>query len=647
MDREKERVWNSSLIAFIFILIVSFVTVIFIQGGSLVENLKFIILHSRMFFVNYMIVLSYFSIILWTKRKALAFSILMIIAAAFAILNYFVLSMRGTPFSFADINAAYFGLSIFFSVYDPLLIIIIGIFAFIIFGVLCFFAYKKIFRKNKIDYMISIVIIAVTFVSLLACDKFRWAANNAWAQNDYLSNGIIYNFYNSYKFTKVSAPDDYSEENVLEIISKADSEDIIENDVQKPNILFVQVEALMDPYLIEGIRYSSNPVSNISSLMENYTSGVMRVNVIGGSTVNTEFEILTGLPSNMLRAGDYPYLSIASYNTVESISFYLKKQGYKTTAIHNWFADFYNRDKVFANLGFDMYIPLEFMNNVERDEWYMKDTAFLKYLPLVLESTPEPDFIEGITVQMHGPYEKSKMDNSEIKVEGNYNQEIINNLERYVNKCYQTDLVIGELVSYFENFAEPVVCVFYGDHQPALEIFSSQQSVIDRYQVPYVIYSNYDMEREEKDLQSYQLSAYLLDRLNIEGGLITDFHSSFLEDSNYLKYLNIIQYDILAGEKYAYKEQEIFEPTKMQFGIEKIEVEKIEKKENKFIIHGKNFNISSKVFLNKKEQDCTYINSETLEVNHLIRDKDMIEIKQVGMYRAVGDIVQYNYFEEN
>ena len=243
-----------------------------------------------------------------------------------------------------------------------------------------------------------------------------------------------------------------------------------------PNIIILQIEAFMDPLTIPGLKYSQDPIPNMRKLMDEYSSGNLQVNVFGGSTVNSEFEVLTGLPTKYLGTGDYPYLTKITYEPMESMAHYLSDR-YQTTAIHNWYGDFYNRDKVFPNLGFERFISKENIVDGTYDKYYMDDSCFEEYIPRVLKESKERDFIYGITVQMHGPYSTTKPDAATINVTGNYKPEILNNIEQYVNTLNKVDTVIGHLIEYFDATDEPIVFFAFGDHQPALDILNDTDFV--------------------------------------------------------------------------------------------------------------------------------------------------------------------------
>ena len=77
-----------------------------------------------------------------------------------------------------------------------------------------------------------------------------------------------------------------------------------------PNIIFVQLETFIDPYELNFLSYSEDPIPNFHKLMQNYTSGYLTVPVVGAGTANTEFEVLTGMGIRFFGLGEYPYKTV-------------------------------------------------------------------------------------------------------------------------------------------------------------------------------------------------------------------------------------------------------------------------------------------------------------------------------------------------
>ena len=130
----------------------------------------------------------------------------------------------------------------------------------------------------------------------------------------------------------------------------------------------VQLESFFDPKYIKGAEYDIDPIPTFSYLKENYSTGSFSVSTIGSGTANTEFETISGLNLDFFGPGEYPYNTILKNKACSSINYALKESGYSTHAIHNHQGNFYGRNTVFSNLGFDTFTPIEFMNATEKSE---------------------------------------------------------------------------------------------------------------------------------------------------------------------------------------------------------------------------------------------------------------------------------------
>ena len=136
------------------------------------------------------------------------------------------------------------------------------------------------------------------------------------------------------------------------------------------------------------------------------------------------------------------------------------------------------------------------------------------------------------------------------------------------------------------------------------------------------------LEKENEDLNSFQLSSMVLNKLDIHNGTITKFHQSRKGTLDYYTDLNKLQYDMLYGEQYVYNGEVPFERTKIQMGIEKIKVLEITNNFNDIYITGENFTESCQVFLNNESVDTIYVNDKTLKLeDKSLQFEDIIEIK--------------------
>lgn len=188
-------------------------------------------------------------------------------------------------------------------------------------------------------------------------------ANLATAYNNY---GFVYCFSNSVVDVGIGQPSDYSEDKMLEIKDDLDSVGTTDSTLgkDKPNVIFVQLESFMDPSYVKYLTFNENPIPNFTKLKKECTSGFLTMPAIGAGTANSEFEVLSGFNVAYFGAGEYPYKTILGKQTIETMATQLKLDGYSTHAMHNHDGTFYDRYKVYKNMGFDTFTPMEYMYNL-------------------------------------------------------------------------------------------------------------------------------------------------------------------------------------------------------------------------------------------------------------------------------------------
>ena len=265
-----------------------------------------------------------------------------------------------------------------------------------------------------------------------------------------------------------------------------------------------------------------------------------------------------------------------------------------------------------------------------------------------LNSTEGSDFVYTISVQAHGDYPKEQiLENPKIEVSGLPDEETTNAFTYYINQLYEVDQFVGELVEALSNIDEDTVLVLFGDHLPTLGFKDEDLVNNSIFQTEYVIWSNFDMPKNDQDLTAYQLTSTVLNSLNIDNGVLTKFHNQFKNTSDYLNDLKLLQYDMLYGEHYIYGGTNPFIATDLKMGtydisitdvyeetttpeeveiLENIEpsedseaIEEIDELEgkNNLVVKGENFNEFSKVYINGKYNKTVFIDSNTLMVNDI------------------------------
>ena len=307
----------------------------------------------------------------------------------------------------------------------------------------------------------------------------------------------------------------------------------------------------------------------------------------------------------------------------DSIAYDLKRQGYATAGFHNNDATFYERYIDYSNLGFDVFAGMEHMYGLNyTPRGWAKDDVLDDLMIERMKQTEGRDYITTITVQCHGRYPKKHTEtltDLDCYFTGQYEGDRAKQAawEYYINMCKECDNMLMNLVAKLGRLDEPTVLFMYGDHLPSLELQESDLEGISLYETEWVMWDNIGLRKEKKDLTAYQASTYIFNRLGLEGGLMQSFHNQYMNSDNqedYLDKLELLEYDTLYGNNYAFDERNPFPQTNMTMGIRNIAVDRYEIKGEWVWIYGKNFNEFSEVHVDGKSVDTIYVNSDTLAI---------------------------------
>jgi phosphoglycerol transferase MdoB-like AlkP superfamily enzyme len=143
------------------------------------------------------------------------------------------------------------------------------------------------------------------------------------------------------------------------------------------------------------------------------------------------------------------------------------------------------------------------------------------------QKTPgQPAFIFNVTMQNHGGYTDSYPE-LESGVTTSYDSAV---LAQYLSLMKLTDEALEELIDYFSQVDEKTVIVFFGDHQPSSTVArvitgTTDSEDVTRYQVPYLVWANYEIEsRTDCDTSLNYLAAQVLEA----AGVPTSAYQNFL-----------------------------------------------------------------------------------------------------------------------
>ena len=559
------------------------------------------------------------------RRRVFLRVLLTIFWMALGIINGVLLTQRVTPFTGPDLHLITDAFKIanrYLPVWGFVMVVIAALLA--LFWLIRLFAKAPRYQgPMKYKYNIPLVlagIVAFTGITKLALEKrvlSQYFGNIAFAYEDY---GYPYCLATTIFNTGISCPQDYSQASIDQILKDGDKAGTTDTE-KRPNIIFLQLESFFDPKLVNYLELSEDPIPYFRKLMKEYSSGYYRVPSVGAGTANTEFESITGMSLHYFGPGEYPYKSILRETTCESAPYVLKKLGYSTHAIHNNEANFYGRRTIFPNLGFDSFTSEEYMPREDEQNplGWVKDEVLTEEILKAMESTEEPDYIYTISVQGHGDYpDEPILEDPKITVSGSDTEEQNCKWEYYVNQINEMDQFVQELTEALSKCGEDVVLVMYGDHLPTMGL--EVEDLENRYlfQTNYVIWDNMGLKKKDENLSSYQMAAEVMDRLGIHEGTIFKYHQARKNTKNYQVDLEMLQYDLLYGQQYAYQGKNPFERTKMRMGIYDATLDSIVAApglEDSYYIKGTNYTPSSQLKINGEWYDTTYVNPTTLLIS--------------------------------
>lgn len=336
-------------------------------------------------------------------------------------------------------------------------------------------------------------------------------------------NGMVVTFVMNLAYMSIDEPEGYDRDEVEALLASYETVEpgggaaqggsagngiAGEGSSQLPNIIVVMNEAFSDMASVADFVASEDYMPFIHSLQqgaEDTITGNLQVSVCGGNTANSEFEFLTGNSMAFLPQGSIPYQQYL-IGEIPAIPVHLQEMGYYTVATHPYNATGWDRDTIYPLLGFERSIFIKEYDRSNKLRSYISDAACVDKIIEVYEEKEEgtPLFLFNVTMQNHGGYtDKYTNFTPDIKVEGLENLAV----EQYLSLLKVSDAEFERLVTYFSQAEEDTMIVFFGDHQPNDAVAGplvklngknvknfTEEELLTRYEVPYVIWANYDIE---------------------------------------------------------------------------------------------------------------------------------------------------------
>lgn len=640
MTQSAKHVLNIDM-PWIYILI-AFAATLLIEGlsrRSPMGGFLFLARNPLGFFANMALILFTLLLAMLFPKRTAVLSLVGLLWFALGMTECILLSNRVTPLTAVDFTVFFSVISIMHNYLTiPQIVLILVSAAVCIAGLVFLFIRTRRHRMNWRRAAASLggsaAALALLLVLGFSCGRMSNEFDNlADAYSEY---GFSYCFLLSVVDRGVDKPEEYSEaavQKILNIIPDETGSDATGD--SGPNVILVQLESFFDVNALDGVTYSEEPLPNWKKLTELYPSGAFEVPVIGAGTVNSEFEVLTGMCVKDFGAAEYPYKSVLSVATCETIAYDLLASGYRTHAIHNHQGSFYARNEVYTHLGFQDFTSIEYFQNPEYNsrEW-AKDSILTDEIMQLMSTTDESDFVFAVSVQAHGKYptDYTSADGDVCVTGGGDDPESLSKLNYYVSQLHEVDAFIGELYRAVMAMDEKTVLVFYGDHLPSLAKDDAFTLTIPEYETQYLIIANYDLDMtaaaQGQKLYAYQLFPLVLQLIGNREGVINRFHTARKGTEDYLDELETLEYDALYGERYALGGDSYPVMETMTMGTRPVRITDVVQEGEYLRIIGENFTPYSIVAVGGNENETQYVDEHTLMVK-----KDLLS--GLGISRAV------------
>ena len=317
------------LIGGLFLL---FITEFLLRGK--IRYVKLLLLNKPgVFLVNFLLILILTSFIFILKRKKTFYFLMSFIILTISCVSKYLYKVRGVPFTFSDIYSIGEALEIAGNYVTLPMVVGVLIFLILIISItiILFKQEKNNKRIRSLSNVLLMIILMITFpiITKYQYDKgnmsyIRWDITASYKKNGYVFSTIE----SAVKYIRVK-PKGYSKKAIEEIRDKVDEKEKEDNRKiigNKPNIIFIQLEAFMDPTKIKEAKFSEDPIPNFRKICDENKGYMANVPTTGGGTVRTEYEVMTGNNIDYLTPGEIPYNTILKGKYYNSIATTLKSQ---------------------------------------------------------------------------------------------------------------------------------------------------------------------------------------------------------------------------------------------------------------------------------------------------------------------------------
>ncbi len=560
----KLKSWQT-ILAILLIAVITTLFSVAIQPGAFLKSLIDIVTRPLLIILNgfpvlMLVALGYFAFgnVLWGGGVASLLSLLL------SYVNLLKIEGRDDAFVPSDIGLFREGVSSMASygldLHIPLLILII------VYSV-ALFALGFFVKSSRPKAILRILSAGATVIVFALSVKFVYTSTALYNSfsvpqmynipSVFNTLGFNYCFLRNFNLYPVDKPDGYKAAEV----KKWETEYLLQKEQGvTPNIIMVMGEAFSDISNADVFNFETkeqNPAYkyNLLTESERAISGHIAVSNIAAGTANTEFDILTGMPTNMISDATTSSFRVINKKT-PTVASVLKENGYATSFLHPGDSWFYNRSSVYKHFGVDDQVfndSFDLKNDTTADG-LVTDKAFLRELIKKIESNQNPQFIYGVTIQNHQAYNYTKYaDNTpNVPIKTEISDASMQNLSVYLRGVRDTADMVYELAQYIDKMSQPTILVFFGDHlanlgedclayrELGMDIGKTDtpENTLEAYKTPFVIYANTaycDSVDFAKDKEALNLAPVI--NSNYLGAAVLEL-TGFSGNDGYFDFLN-------------------------------------------------------------------------------------------------------------
>ena len=135
-----------------------------------------------------------------------------------------------------------------------------------------------------------------------------------------------------------------------------------------------------------------------------------------------------------------------------------------------------------------------------------------------------------------------------------------------------------------------------------------------------------------------------MERLGYNNGILTKFHQECRNDADYSEKLELLEYDMLYGERYVYNQVNPYDATDMTMGIDPITITTVWERNGNVYVMGENFTDSSYVFVNGDKKATIHEGRYLVVKDFELEDGDRIRVRQLAAGKSkIGKTQEYIY----